>query len=702
VGKIGWENNKSRILPAKSTGGGIISKFIMAKNIKIIENSEKLLKQLTDLSEERLAQLVTYHNKKYFEENNPEITDEAFDKLVEALRFINPDSESLSQIGHKDETDSTAKFGDIVVHSDPMLSLEKCYDDGTFHRWAKKIMGDFIAMPKIDGVACSIKYSYDGKLLKAATRGDGRSGEDVTKNALLIADLPGDLNKELVKSIISNSFLEIRGEIFLPLGKFNEMFANDFTSPRNLAAGILKLKEGDRTKNNYLKFFPYDLRGSNANSEKEKFDLLKHLGFSMMPWWVVKNDAQATKIYNKFLQNRNSFDYEIDGVVFRANSLADQMRLGETAHHPRYALAYKFQGESAQTRLIKVEWSVARSGIITPIAIVEPVFVSQARVSRASLHNIKIFFELDLREQSLVEIVRRGGVIPYLERVLSKKGPKISIPHRCPSCSGPIIIDKDFLRCQNPSNCQNVLVSRIVHFCHSLNIEGLGEKIVRKLVEARMVKKFGDIFRLNPNALSTLERMGQVLASKLVDEIKGKQKIELATFIKALGIPEIGSNISELVANNFYTLAKIRKLEITDLLPIHGIGKNIATSLIEGLKEYAHEIDDLLQIIEVKEENGTAQNTDSSHPLFGCSVVFTGKMAHLERKSAQKEVKKYGGKTPGAISGNIDILVIGDDGSPLLGAGQKSTKQKEAEKLINEGHKLKIISESEFLKLLQK
>lgn len=645
-----------------------------------------------------LSFLIEHHNRKYFSENAPEITDEAFDKLVEALKFINPKALVLHKVGHL-----ALKFGKEVIHQSPMLSLEKCYDEQAFFKWAEKINGDFIAMPKIDGVASSILYSLEGQMIEASTRGDGLVGEDITKNAQSIPKLPLALPKNLVLSSLSpnQEHLEIRGEVFLPLSHFKKFFALDFSSPRNLAAGFLKLKNPEKNKIENLRFFPYDIRGSRAKNEEEKFKLLESLGFSMMPWWLLKNDPKATAVYYSLLKDRDNFDYEIDGVVFRANSLEDQLRLGETSHHPKYALAYKFQGESAQTKLIGVEWSVARSGIITPIAIVEPVFVSGASISRASLHNVGIFQKLDLREQSLVEIVRRGGVIPHLERVLSRMGAPLPIPSSCPSCHGPVVMVDEFLYCKNPKECEEVAVGQLIHFCHVVGIEGLGEKIVRNLFREGLLKTFGDIFRLTTELLLRLPRMGEVLAKKLIDEINSKKTIELKVFLESLGINEVGSNVSELIASNFHTLEKIRSLTVEDLMPIHGIGESISHSLVKGLHENSLEIDDLLSSITVQDEIESNLKADRAHPLFGQAVVFTGKMAHLDRRAAQGLVKRLGGKAPGAITSSTTILVIGDEGSPLLGIGKKSTKQKTAEKLIALGHAIKIISETEFLRLTE-
>ncbi|HXW60255.1 MAG TPA: hypothetical protein VEK06_01835, partial [Myxococcota bacterium] len=318
----------------------------------IKKNSEDLLNRLNSLNEAELAELVYFHNQKYFVDNAPIISDEAFDKLVEALRFKNPGSQALLQIGVRES------FGEEVVHQRPMLSLEKCYDDETLAKWAEKIHGDFVAMPKIDGVASSLLYNKDGKLIKAATRGDGRVGEDITQNVFMIESVVKALNNTLLHKIMAEEFLEVRGEMFVPLSRFNEYYAEEFANPRNLAAGALKNKDKEKSKAYGLRFLPYDVRGTNALTEVEKFKELESLGFDFMPWRHVSDLAAMLKEFRDLNDKRLSFDYEIDGVVFRANDIKDQHRLGETAHHPRFAMAYKFQTETAQTELVEVFWSV--------------------------------------------------------------------------------------------------------------------------------------------------------------------------------------------------------------------------------------------------------------------------------------------------------------------------------------------------------
>jgi DNA ligase (NAD+) len=662
----------------------------------IITTSAYLLEKLSSLSSSELEELIIYHNKKYFTDAAPEISDEAFDKLVEALKFIKPQSLVLNQVGHE-------AFGREVTHLRPMLSLDKCYDDESFFKWAEKIHGDLIAMPKIDGIASSLIYSAQGDLVQASTRGDGLTGEDITQNIRMISDIITKLSKDIIKNLeLDSDYIEIRGEVFLPLSRFNQEYAQEFANARNLAAGALKQKDMQKSKRYGLKFLPYDLRGFKLERESDKFILLERLNFSAMPWRLLKNDHEATTNFSYFQSRRAEFDFELDGVVFRANERSDQVRLGETAHHPRYALAYKFQGESAATELLGVEWSVSRSGAITPVAIIKPVFISGAQVSRASLHNLGIFLQHDLREHSLVEVIRRGGVIPHVERVLSKHGEALSVPTTCPSCHSLVEVNGDFLYCSAKQACRAVVASALIHFCSVLNIEGLGEKLIYKLLHHGLCVTFKDIFVLTVADLLTLDRMGDVLAHKLIQEIARKREIELAVFLRALGINEVGINASELVASNFHTLKNIRALSVEDLIPIHGIGARIAESLVAGLAELRPQIDDLLTLVHVKDYENRANSFDQDNFFFNKSVVFTGKMAHLDRKAAQALVKSLGGTAPGAISSATDFLVIGDEKSALRGEGQKSTKQKEAEKLINTGSALKIISESEFLRLSQK
>lgn len=649
----------------------------------IEKNSFDLLSRLHELDEEQLSELVAYHNHKYFVDNEIEITDEAFDKLVEALRLKNPENPELNRF--------VDEISNRWVHANEMLSLDKCYDDDTFGKWAQKISNGLLGSPKIDGIACSLIYNDEGNLIVAATRGDGKVGENITKNVLEIENLPKKLDKNLLALIKKDKNLDIRGEIYLPISRFNEFFASQFSNPRNLAAGAVKLKDSSKSKTYGLEFLAYEMRGDNLLTYEEKFNYLKKFNFMVTPYEFCDGIDKAKASFKCFLSLKDTFDFETDGVVFKANSVDDQVKLGYTAHHPKYAIAYKFQSEVAQTKIVDVIWSVARSGVITPVAIFSPVTVAGAKISRATLHNLGQFLKHDIRSKSLVEISRRGGVIPKLERVLVREGDAFLPPTKCPSCHNEVNIVDDFLYCKNPENCRTVKESSLIHFCEVLEMEGLGPKLIKKLVNEGYINNFADIFKLNVNELLTLERMGEVLANKIINEINKKRKISLKIFIQSLGIHEIAENVSSLLADNFLTLEKIQNLKEEELEGIHGIGEKIAQSLILGLKEKKSEIDELLKYIEIDYQSDS-KNYDEKHPFYKKSVVFTGSMS-MDRKQAQNLVKKFGGITPSSVTKKLDFLVIAED-------AKISSKQKEAQKLNNEGEQIKIINENEFYKLV--
>lgn len=663
----------------------------MPSQTSIEQASSALLDQLATHRLEELELLVRHHNHAYFDRNAPEITDEVFDKLVEALRTLDPDSSVLQEVGSHTHLSSA----DAVTHQRPMLSLDKCYDDETFQKWREKINGDLIAMPKIDGVACSIHYNARGELTLAATRGDGKQGENISANVKRIRDVPPRLRRSLDRP------LEVRGEVYMRLSRFRGHYQEQFANPRNLAAGALKQKESDKSAAYELSFFPYDMRGADLSTEAEKFTLLDELGFAAPPIEIVAEADACKEVYLRLRGLRETLDYEIDGVVFRANQTREQAKLGETAHHPRWSIAYKFQGESAQTHLLKVEWSVARTGVVTPVAIVQPVFVSGAMVGRASLHNWGLFQKLGLTENALVEVVRRGGVIPHVERVLRAGGVPIHAPATCPSCSKPLVLEGDFLRCPEPLACPRIIEARIEHFCAVLDIQGFGEKLIKTLIAQGIVQKPADLYRISVADLLPLDRMGTTLATKLVAEVNKKRELTLALFITALGFEEVGPTVAETIVNQFPSIDALQSASVERLATIFGIGESIASSLVNGFSLYANDVEDLLREISIVASK-RSESMDQGHPLYGKNVVFTGSMRELDRKEAQKRVREVGGKTPSGVTTSTDYLVIGDEGSPLLGEGQKSTKQKSAEKLIANGSSIHIVAESEFLKFISR
>jgi DNA ligase (NAD+) len=647
----------------------------------IADASRALRDRLAGSSADELEALVRHHDAAYWERDAPEIDDPTYDALVEALRAARPSSPVLEALGAPDR-----RFAQ-VVHERPMLSLDKCYDDDTLARWKKTVKGGVVVTPKIDGVACSLKYD-GGRLARAATRGDGKVGDDITKNAARIVDVPKEPG---------GGVFEVRGEVYMRLSRFQSTYAEEFANPRNLVAGALKQKDPDKSAAYGLSFLAYDLQGAGATTEREKLARLAAMGFTVPPFERVDDDGDLPAAYRALAARRADLDYETDGVVMKADVVAEQERLGATAHHPRWAIAYKFQGESAQTRIRDVAWSVGRSGTITPVAVVDPVFVSGVTVTRASLHNAGYLQKLGVRKGALVELVRRGGVIPHVERVLSADGEPVARPTTCPSCGAPTIDQGDFVACSRPDACTDVVVRRVAHFTRVIDVLGYGEKHLRSLVEKQLVKRPADLYRVTEEQLVSLERMGEKLAQKLKAEIEGKRRLPLAVFLEALGLEEVGGTVSEVLAHTYGDLARIRALRVEDMAGLHGVGPKIAEAVVAGLRQRAADVDALLAEVEIVD---AAPVADTGSPLFGKSVVFTGKMAHMDRKSAQQKVREAGGKTPAGVSADVDLLVVGDEGSPLLGGGEKSSKQKSAEKLVEKGAAIRIVTERDFLAMV--
>jgi DNA ligase (NAD+) len=663
----------------------------MPSAAEIKKNSKQLLTDLPTFGKDELEQLVRYHNAQYWDENDPEIDDPSFDKLVETLRSVEPNSPALDELGESVGGTPERRF-ETVSHVRPMLSLDKCYDDDTLTKWQSKIKGGFMVTPKMDGLACSIRYKADGSIEVCATRGNGKQGDDITANASQIKDIP----TKLKKTKVSGQVLEVRGEVYMRLSRFRKKYASDFANPRNLAAGAIKQKDPKKSGSYGLSFYPYDLLGTDIASEREKNEVMVEMGFPEPDGDIyVPEGGDLAECFRKFDTDRDALDYEIDGVVMKADVVSEHERLGSTAHHPRYAIAYKFQGEGAQTVLQDVEWSVGRTGALTPVAVVDPVFVSGATVTRASLHNWGYLNKLGVKLGCRVEIVRRGGVIPHVERVLSDSGKDVELP----GGFGKLEVDGDFVYVD--SSHPDILRRRFAHFVKVIDVLGFGEKVINGLIDKGLVKNLADLYDLDEDKLTSLDRMGKKLATKLLAEIDAKKQLPLPVLLTALGIDEVGPTVAESICEEYPTLAKLRKAKSAEFMKLKGIGESIGDSLENGLAHMSDEIDALMDVVKIKKPEAKPDpSAAGAHPLAGKSFVFTGKLASLDRKSAQQKVKDIGGKAPSGVTADLDYLVIGDDGSPLLGSGNKSSKHKKADKLVDGGADLKIISETDFIKMV--
>ncbi len=627
-------------------------------------------------SVEELESAIHRHNRLYWEEQAPEISDYDYDRLVVRLQQLAPDSPVLQELGERGE-----RLGEPVQHARPMLSLDKCYSAAELEDWAATIEGDFVAMPKFDGIACSLRYDERGRLKLAATRGTGFVGDDVTVNAHGIRDIP--------KMLAPN--VEVRGEVYMRLSVF-AAFRERFSNPRNLTAGAMKQKDAKKSAEYKLSFTAYDLLGTDHATELEKIAWLEAHGFPKLDHQLALR-GHLQEAYEAFAEKRPSLDYEIDGVVFRANLVREEKRLGQTAHHPRFALAYKFQGESGRTRLVDVEWSVSRTGAITPVALIEPVQLSGAAVGRASLHHPGYVKKLGLAKGCEVLVTRRGGVIPHVERMLAPGAEPIEPPAKCPSCGSPTRWNGDFLSCSRPETCRLARIGDLEHFCTVTELLGFGERILSAAYDAGILQRPPDLYRVTTDQLAKLERVGEKTAQNLLAQVQSKRRLPLETFLRALGISELGAHVSTLLAEHYGSLEKIRALDVEELAALHSVGEIIARSVVGGLEENAPLIDELLDegvIVEPPERSRMAG------PLAGYSFVFTGKLEAMDRKVAQAEVRQLGGETPSSVSASLCFLVVGEEKG-----GAKSTKQKSAEKHIQAGASIRVLDEAGFLKLLE-
>jgi len=662
-----------------------------------------------------LEALIRRTNHEYWNLNEPTIPDPLYDRLVEALRRIDPDNEVLDELGEHtpegpvieaNETatiDPAERLGAPVRHTRNMLSLDKCYGPEDLHSWADKFEGEILVMPKMDGVACSLRYTEAGELFLAATRGNGSEGEDWTINALEIDDIPKQLD---AKALPGHKLdIEVRGEVFMRLSVF-EQFAGQYSNPRNLTAGGIKHKERGKTRAYQLSFYAYALIADELDGvdhERDNFALLERLGFRVEECEYVPRD-QLQDAYERWTKRREDIDYEIDGVVYRAADIGEQDRLGETGHHPRWSIAYKFQGDTGTTTIKDILWSVSRTGTITPVALFEPISLSGAMIGRAGLHNLNRFEELELSEGATVEVTRRGGVIPHVERTVSTVAgaEAFEIPKRCPACNSPTERrkkrDGEFLHCSEPKQCVSARLGELQHFAKVVDIQGFGPKVVTQAVDAGLLSSVIDFYTLTVDDLESLDRLGRKSAQNLVDQVEAHTSIELPVFLQALGIDHLGRQNAQLLADEYRTLAEVRAVTREQLLEVKGIKDAIADAILAGLEARSELIDGLLahvSVVDLPPRSDDEDDGDASEGVLeGKSFLFTGSLEAFTRKLAQQKVEDNGGVVASGVNKQLDYLVVG------AGKGAKSSKQKKAEKLVDGGADLKIISEGDFLAMI--
>ena len=658
---------------------------------------------------ERLREEINYHNIKYYRDDAPVISDAEYDELMRRLielekkypELVTPDSPT-QRIG----AEPLEKF-EKSEHLLPMFSLDNAMNQEElkeFDQRIKKILGsskeiEYVAEPKIDGLAINLLYER-GIFKKGATRGDGITGEDVTQNLRTIKELP-------LRIISKNppELIELRGEVYMKKKEFEELNQERaekgeplFANPRNASAGSVRQLDPKITAGRKLHLFVYqvgEVRGVEFKTQGEFLEKLKEWGFPVQKKiYLAKGIEKIIDFYKRLIEERDKFEYEIDGLVVKVNELALWKRLGETAKAPRWAIAGKFPARQKSSVIKEIIVQVGRTGALTPVAILEPVEVGGVIVKRATLHNQDEIERKDIHIGDTVLVQRAGDVIPEVVMVIKEKRPKnakkFQMPEKCPECGSRVVKPEEEAvhRCIN-INCPAQVKERIKHFASrsAMNIEGLGDKLVEKFFEKGLLKTVSDIYRLKKEELAKLEGLGEKSAENLVTAIARSKKTTLPRFLFALGIRHIGESTAELLAEHFGTLGNINKASLEDLMSIEGIGPEVASSIKQffGNQENQKLIKELLSL-GIKFEEVKKQKVET--PLTGKTLVLTGGLESLTREQAKTLIQKAGGKVGSSVSKKTDFVIVG---------AEPGSKFDEAKKIG-----VKMLSELEFIELLKK
>lgn len=645
----------------------------------------------------------------YYKDGISPMSDQDFDfglKEMEALEAKYPElrgKDSLTQRVGSDLTNDFAK----VAHAVPMLSIANVYSAEEMAEFVKAAEEGISALEpqtsnpkategrdltphtwicerKIDGVSLSIVYE-NGRLKQAATRGDGAQGDDVTLNALTIADIPEYFDAKKLKidpSEIPQGTFEVRGEVYMEREAFerlNEQFILEgkkiFQNPRNTVSGSLKLKSVAECKTRPMRFFAYHIPQSNNKTHEENLLQLKRLGFHTNDYWTADTTDEIMKISEQIGASRDSLPFEIDGMVVKLNDLAMQRALGTTSKSPRWAIAYKFKAERAYTPLLSVEFQVGRTGAVTPVANLAPVRLAGTTVKRATLHNFDEVSRLDLHYGDTVGVEKGGEIIPKITDVKKDLRPAgavpVTAPEKCPVCGEPLthIDDEVILRCEN-MHCPAQVQCLFEHFVsrEAMNIENLGPALIASLIATGKIKRIPDLYRLTLEDLESQERMAKKSAKNVYDAIAASKERSLENLLHGLGIRFVGRTSARNLAKHFRTLEKIRTATVEDLQNVTDVGERIGKSVYDFFHTplYTNEIDELIELGCPTEFKGVVKT------LFqGQTAVITGTLPSMDRDEARKLIEENGGKVSGSVSKKTSWVLAGD------AAGSKLTKANE-------------------------
>jgi len=658
---------------------------------------------------EKLREELRRHEYLYYVVDNPEISDAAFDKLMNRLKemeaahpdLITPDSPTVRVGGSPREGFQT------VRHARAMLSLDNAFSYDALRDWDRRVRQgtgrediEYIAEHKFDGLSISLQYE-DGVLVRGVTRGDGTTGEDVTPNVKTIRSIPLSVDPAVRKKAKLGATFEVRGEILMTRKAFEAMNRQQeqtggkiFVNPRNAAAGAVRVLDPSITASRKLDFFAYYLFVDGRvpyPKHSDSLETLKELRFRASSDWKLCSGIEKVIEYcTDWDEKREKLPYEIDGVVIKLNSTGLQNELGFTSKAPRWAIAYKYPARQETTVVNDIIVQVGRTGTLTPVAVLQPVQVGGVTVSRSTLHNMDEIDRLGLHIGDTVLVERAGEVIPHVLKVVKEgKGRKpFRMPKNCPVCGSTIHRAEGEVayRCVNAA-CPAKLKESLQHYAgrHAMNIDGLGEKIVDQLVEQKLAKDVADLYSLRAEEVAELERMAEKSAQNLVEEIQASKKSPLSRLIFALGMRFVGERTGQLLAEHFSTLEELESAKQEELEQVPEVGPKVAESIVEFFSEAANR--KLVRKLRDAGVRPTAEKREvKSQKLAGKSFVFTGGLANRSREEAGELVQQHGGRVSGSVSKKTDYVVVGAD------PGSKHDKAKELG--------VTVLTEGEFEKLL--
>ena len=664
-----------------------------------------------DLAEaDKLRREIRHNEYLYYVLDAPEITDAEYDRMMVRLRELEaryPDSIPADSPTQRVGGRASSQFTE-VRHLEPLLSLGNVFSAEELRAFDERVRSglpagskvEYVMEPKIDGLACSLIYE-NGKLVRAATRGDGVVGENVTANVRTIRSIP--LTLKVPDGETVPELLDVRGEVYMPRQAFmrlNEQRAergeSEFANPRNAAAGSLRQLDPQVTASRSLSFFAYYLVGEGAQPKhSESLALLAHYGFKVSEnYKVVENIDEAIKYIGDFNELRQGLSYDTDGAVIKVNDVYQQRILGATGKDPRWATAYKYPPEQAETTLEDIDWRVGRTGVLTPTAVLTPVKLSGSVISRATLHNEDFIRAKDIRIGDRVIINKAGEIIPEVLRVVAEKRTgdekEVEIPNVCPECGWRVERqgEEAAIRCTNP-HCPALGREGLIHFVSrdAMNIDGCGPSVINALLDAGLVRDAADLYSLRKDDLLKLERMGEKSADNLLAALAESKKNELDKLLFALGIRHVGAKVARILATEFGSMEKLQQAQPEELAQIRDIGDKIAESAVTWLNVPAN-----IDLVERLAAAGltmtfTPPASQEDNPFFGKTLVFTGTMPTLGRAEAKTMAQDVGAKVSGSVSKKTDYVIAGAE------AGSKLEKAQQLG--------VTVIDEAEFLRMLK-